>query len=416
MFKNFIPLASFNNWQSSWIMRVAESSYGKPLTGHKRNLFYSIFSGVFAGFILAASVLCFSIFLFNHNFTSELLLVFGAVFLKVTIFVFLVSMLLTEADDIKRIVKKNRKHEFLLSVLINSGAFIVVFILSLVFYSYYFTPSKYFSEIELSSQGCPNGKCEVSTIQPDLNISNVEETSENKLPKVEEEKEKNELGDGISFDALSIDEFDEFLVNSGFEDFSVKTTETKATSTFGEISLFPDKKGVDWGQFLAELDDVALNSPLHVDRKISSAIMKEVPFEIINDILNRGHELNGHHISSLARYFTVEEFQQLENYGIDLSADPSVGGSVLARSLLNKQGPELFDYLLTKDELVMDEDINVVKEVLSLSSKLNRPIKYTQQLIERGAPMTDETKEWIETDLRKKNLNYYVIVKSRLTY
>ena len=202
MFKNFIPLASFNNWQSSWIMRVAESSYGKPLTGHKRNLFYSIFSGVFAGFILAASVLCFSIFLFNHNFTSELLLVFGAVFLKVTIFVFLVSMLLTEADDIKRIVKKNRKHEFLLSVLINSGAFIVVFILSLVFYSYYFTPSKYFSEIELSSQGCPNGKCEVSTIQPDLNISNVEETSENKLPKVEEEKEKNELGDGISFDAF----------------------------------------------------------------------------------------------------------------------------------------------------------------------------------------------------------------------
>ncbi|MEO2266480.1 hypothetical protein V1358_03925 [Pseudoalteromonas sp. YIC-656] len=412
MLKNVIPLTSSNNWQSGWIMRVAESSYGKPLTGHKRNLVYSMFFGVFAGVALTALALCISIFLIKHPFTSELVLVQGIVFLKYAVFVFLVSMISTEADVLAKKIKENRKHYFVLAALINIGASIIVVFLSLVFYFYFIKPSESFNTTELYPYASPS---EVSTIQPNLTLSNVREISEKNLLKVEDGKGKSELVAGIDFDTLSIDKFDEFLVNSGFEEFSIKTTEAQMISSFGEISLFPDKN-VDWKQFLVELDDVALNSPRYVDFKISSAIMKEVPLEILNDILNRGHELNGNHITGLAKYFTVEEFQQLENYGIDLSAHDSIGGSALDRSLMNKQGPELFEYLLTKDELVMAEDVNVVKEALMLSSKFNRSIKYTQQLINRGAPVTDETKEWIETELRKENLVYYAIVKSQLTY
>ncbi|MEO2278864.1 hypothetical protein [Pseudoalteromonas pernae] len=412
MLKNVIPLTSSNNWQSGWIMRVAESSYGKPLKGHKRNLVYSIFFGVFGGAALTVLELCISIFLLNHPFSSELLLVHGLAFLKMTAFLFFISMLSTEADDIKDKIKENKKHVFVFTALINLGSAIIVFFSSLVFFTYFFAPNEYFNKTKLNSYTSPS---EVSTVQPNLTLSNVKEISEKNLLKVEDGKGKSELGAGIDFDTLSIDEFDEFLVNSGFEEFSIKTTEAQMISSFGEISLFPDKN-VDWKQFLVELDDVALNSPRYVDFKISSAIMKEVPLEILNDILNRGHELNGNHITGLAKYFTVEEFQQLENYGIDLSAHDSIGGSALDRSLMNKQGPELFEYLLTKDELVMAEDVNVVKEAIMLSSKFNRSIKYTQQLIDRGAPVTDETKEWIETQLRKENLIYYAIVKSQLTY
>ena len=87
---------------------------------------------------------------------------------------------------------------------------------------------------------------------------------------------------------------------------------------------------------------------------------------------------------------------------------------MLVRSLLNKAGPELFEYLLSKDELVLNDDIDIVKEVLMLSGRLNRPVKYVKMLIERGAPVTEDTKKWIESDLRKNNFKYYAVVKSRL--
>jgi hypothetical protein len=413
MIKHINLMPFFNDWHSSWIIRLAERVSGKPLIGHKRNVVFSVSRGLMVGIFVATIVLLASVFLNNKTDLISNLSLFGLVFFQGGFFGFLMTLVVTVSDGMMKKIKQNGKGNFLLSSFIFVASTALIVLISFVYFNNY-TPSRYFEKAASLSQSCVDGECTPAAIQSDeLNYAGKQASNKSAAEDVNGQ-EQNKFSSDF-FENLSKEEFDEHLETTGFKNFDIKSSSKKAYESFGEQSLFPDKKNVDWDIFLLELDEVASDSPQYADIKIRSAFQKEAPFEVVTAILNKGYQLNGSHLVTLAKYLTVDEFKKLENYGVNLSESSSTGANVLVRSLLNKAGPELFDYFLTIDELVLSDDVNVVKEVLKLSSQLNRPIEYTQKLIKMGAPVTAETKEWIENDLRKSNPNYYAIVKSRLS-
>lgn len=414
MTKHVTLMPFFNDGLRNLIIRFAERVSGKPLIGYKRNVVFSISVGLMVGIFVATIILLGSVFLNNRTHLTSNLSLFGLVFFQGAVFGFLITLVVSVSDDMMKEIKQKGKGNFLLSSFIYLASTALIVLIGFVYFNNY-TPSRYFEEASSSlSQSCVGGNCTPAAFQPDdLNYGDKQASNRRATDNVNGQ-EQNEFSPEF-FENLSKEEFDKHLETTGFKDFNIKSSSKKAYESFEKQNLFPDNKNVDWDIFLVELDEIASDSPQYADIKIRSAFQKEAPFEVVTAILNKGYQLNGSHLVTLAKYLNVDEFQKLENYGINISETSSTGANVLVRSLLNKAGPELFDYFLTIDELVLSDDVNVVKEVLKLSSQLNRPIKYTQRLIKMGAPVTDETKEWIENDLRKSNPNYYSIVKSRLS-
>ncbi|WP_435274036.1 hypothetical protein ACMAZF_11880 [Psychrobium sp. nBUS_13] len=235
-----------------------------------------------------------------------------------------------------------------------------------------------------------------------------------KLEYIDEIKESSNNNDLNKYANFSAEEFDDFLGENSFTDVSAVYTSKMIGKGFESISLFPDAKNTDWDMFLHELEEVSSNSTTQADIMILNALIKRPPFTVIEEVLKRGHQLNGNHAGFLVETFNVDELKVLENYGVDLSLTSSDGRNALVSSLLHNEGPAVFEYLLSKDALVLSEDVDVLKEVLILSSKLGRPTKFAQKLIDRGVIISDEAKHWIEHDLKKNNPRYHFLVKSQL--
>lgn len=252
---------------------------------------------------------------------------------------------------------------------------------------------------------CNEVNCDRSVVHPKQDIQ---------LEDVDEIIEPSSNEDLNRYANLSVKEFDEFFDESGFKDVSAVDTSKRLAKGFDNISLFKDSKDTEWDMFLSELEEARSNNPALVDSIILNGLIKRAPFTVIEDIVSKGHQLNGSHISILVKYFDVDELKTLENYGVDLSLTSSAGSNALIGSMLHQKGPEVFEYLLNSDDLVHSEDVDVLKEVLMLSSQLGRPIMFAQKLIDRGAEVSDDTKQWIEQDLKKSNPRYYSLVKSQL--
>lgn len=183
---------------------------------------------------------------------------------------------------------------------------------------------------------------------------------------------------------------------------------------FAGMSLFEQERVHDWAQYLEELEALSYTDKFAVPTKIYTALKNKAPFEIVEQIVLNGHELDGIHISALAMYLNVQQLQKLENYGVDLTLSTSASGSAIVNSLLHKGGSSVFEYLISKKELVSSTEFDVLKEVLVMSYNLERPPIYAKKLIERGAVVFEETKAWVENELKTKDPRYYSLVKVHL--
>lgn len=402
-------IQGISNWQSSSVINFVEKRTGKNLSCPYKILLLSTVYGLITGLIISSIEMVISFLIHNRFSLTYEPSIFLILFYQGAIFGFLNFTVLITSHDIKRRIKISETPNIFRLTLVSVLSTVLIFLISFIYFVY-FSPARFIEAPTLSTQHCNAPYC--------LTVSRTTAASADSTPLEDMSNQPAETSGGTGnankFKHLTKKEFDEYLEATGFDEFNIESTSKKIASSMGEISLFSEKNKVDWNQFLEELEQSTIESPRYADIKIMSALINEAPFEIVLEIMNRGHQLNGSHLLTLASYFTVDEFKKLENYGVDLSLPSGDGSNVLVRSLLNKAGPELFEYLLSKDELVLNDDIDIVKEVLMLSGRLNRPVKYVKMLIERGAPVTEDTKKWIESDLRKNNFKYYAVVKSRL--
>jgi hypothetical protein len=220
--------------------------------------------------------------------------------------------------------------------------------------------------------------------------------------------------EGADFSKLGAEELDYYFREHNFSDVSAVATINLIKERFAGISLFKQERVHDWAQYLEELEALSYTNKFAVPTKIYTALKNKAPFEIVEQIVLNGHELDGIDISALAMYLNVQQLQKLENYGVDLTLSTSASGSAIVNSLLHKGGSSVFEYLISKEELVSSTEFDVLKEVLVMSYDLKRPPIYAKKLIERGAVVSEETKAWVENELKTKDPRYYSLVKVHL--
>jgi len=88
--------------------------------------------------------------------------------------------------------------------------------------------------------------------------------------------------------------------------------------------------------------------------------------------------------------------------------------NALINSLINRENEDVYDYLLQKDELVFSENVDVLKQVIELSMVVDRDFEKAEKLYKRGAKVTEETRDWIEGDLKDLNFDLYLTLKEKI--
>lgn len=245
-----------------------------------------------------------------------------------------------------------------------------------------------------------------------------EKKSDGGVARTNNDDASNETDDSILIKSdpndreVSLKLFNELRDEYGIDEFSVQDRVKLIEETFS--GLFDDDEVEDWGEYLYELDSVALTKPSYTQVVISKAILNEVPFHVLVKILDRGHQLNGNHVSMLASTLSLEEFVILENYGVNITAPSSTGSNALVSSLFNKERDRLFNYFILNDQLAFTEEIDVFRAILETSSNLKFDTSYARKALDHGIPVSTNAKLWIESELKKKDLAFYKEVKSSL--
>ena len=184
-------------------------------------------------------------------------------------------------------------------------------------------------------------------------------------------------------------------------------------STFNNISLFKDEESRDWDAFLEKVDSVSESSPTYTNLVILEGVGGGAPFETLIKLLDRGYEFNGSVVSRLASKLSSNQIMTLENYGVDFTLY-SGNSNALINSLINRENEDVYDYLLQKDELVFSENVDVLKQVIELSMVVDRDFEKAEKLYKRGAKVTEETRDWIEGDLKDLNFDLYLTLKEKI--
>ncbi|MEM7419320.1 MAG: hypothetical protein AAF364_06255 [Pseudomonadota bacterium] len=213
-------------------------------------------------------------------------------------------------------------------------------------------------------------------------------------------------------DEFSISSFNKLRAEYGIDEFDLTERAEFIEKTFS--TLFDGEEVESWEIFLSELDEVASKKPAYIRLMISKAIVKKAPFGVVVEILNRGHDLNGNHVTILATRLNLDELKQLENFGVDITEPSLTGSNMLVSSLFNADRDEMFEYLLSVDELVYSEDIDVVKGVIEASRLLNYDATYARRVVSQGAEISADTRNWIENDLKLKDPSFYLKIKTEL--
>lgn len=212
--------------------------------------------------------------------------------------------------------------------------------------------------------------------------------------------------------SMTITRYNELMEQYGIEGFDIEERARFIEKTFS--SMFDDEKIEDWENYLLELDLIAEEKPAFVQVVISKGIANEVPFNVLVEVLDRGHELNGNHVSMLASRLNIEEFNVLENYGTNIAAPSLTGSNALISSLLNEQRDVMFEHFLANDRLVFSEDIDVLQGILETSSLLNFDASYARKAVEHGVLVSADTKKWIENELKTDDIDFYKEIKRTL--
>lgn len=211
---------------------------------------------------------------------------------------------------------------------------------------------------------------------------------------------------------MSIAELNQWLIDNGQEEFDINDRANLFESSLS--SVLERSEIENWSKYFVDLDRISATKPAYTGLHISKGISSGASFDIIVEILNRGYALNGSHVSMLATKLNVRELKELENYGVDLTAQSADGNNALVAALFNENRSQVFDYLLTKDQLVSNDSGNVVREVMRLSSILKLDFSYAQKVIDKGGSLSNETVNWIGSELKQSDAEYYQKVKEHL--
>lgn len=421
MAKHFLLFHSKKNFENSIAVRIIERYTGKKLTGYNLNLGFYLGTGIISTIFLSIIDAVFFVFDSNSPELSLTLKRFSFVFFLLSSFFLVTSLLAVVKDKWKdHLLSKGDKNEYAISIMLNIMYSVIAVPVFWFFLSVYPSQSKNFS-IDVGSVQSQDlfSKCKDCDQKNSIQENHLLTSNRIFLSESDKFKSENKLSDlnSLDLEAENLKKLNELV------DRITNVNINEITNAFGNISLTNEEKPTSWEEFLIELDSVhtenSFEASIYKSRMIFTALTNQAPVSVILEILNRGHQLDGIHTGVIATYLSLEEIKELENYGVDFSSENQKAGSnsnALTNSLFNKYGPEVYEYLLTKDSLVFSQDFDVVTEVLRISSELNRPIHYTQKLIDRGAVMTEKTKYWIENDLRNNNPKYYSLVSSKLVY
>jgi hypothetical protein len=221
-----------------------------------------------------------------------------------------------------------------------------------------------------------------------------------------------------SLENMSLEELNQWLKDNGDENIDLEKRQKLIEQSLTEVSLLDDEVTDtninNWDEFFLELELLVSTKPLFVSQGISKLIRGNPSFEILVEALNRGYSFNGNHISMLSGTLSVEELQTLVSYGVDLTAPSSGGSNALVGALFNVKNKDVFDYLLSFDDIVYSEEVNVLREVLDYSSMLRYDFSYAQKVLDRGVEVTEETAFWIENDLKRNDYDFYKKVKDKI--
>jgi hypothetical protein len=199
---------------------------------------------------------------------------------------------------------------------------------------------------------------------------------------------------GLEFDIKDID-VDQIELDSATEE------------TFKQYaSLISADPIINADEFLSEYDELILKAPDAVDLILVRAISGGLEIEHLLDILNRGGELNGGHLSVLLTDRTLEEIKLLENYGLDIQQNTVSGRDVLADALLNSDREAVFDYLILNRGLDPTLASQTLLDVITRSEKLRLGDSYIKKLVQKGASLDDDDKKLVE-ELSRNNPEFY---------
>lgn len=215
---------------------------------------------------------------------------------------------------------------------------------------------------------------------------------------------------------MTFDEFNRWLLENGLEKYDIEKQKRLFEIVFKSVSINDESKRIEnWQDFFIQLEEVTVTNPESASALIADAIKSEPEFDVLIEILNRGYTFDGNHVAMLASNLDLEKIQRLENYSVDLNVSSSAGTNALISSLFNSEDRSVFEYFLSKDRLVFSEDIDVLKEVLDTSSLLGLDVFYAKQLLDRGVEVKNETRLWIESDLKQEDYDFYLKVKDSLS-
>ena len=208
---------------------------------------------------------------------------------------------------------------------------------------------------------------------------------------------------------MSVSEVDQLLHRLGLEEFSVIRRGEIFKSAF-DVSLddfLTQNEEKDMSGFFSELDEVASTTPVYTQMYIMKGLMISPSLDTAIEIINRGHSIDGNHVTLLAQNLTVNEIMELENYGVNFAETSFDGSNALISSLFNEPSSGAFEYLLNKEGMLDSSNVDVVREIMVNSNLLGRDFSYAQQAIEKGGSLSQETIMWLESDVQQLYPEYY---------
>ena len=208
---------------------------------------------------------------------------------------------------------------------------------------------------------------------------------------------------------MSVSEVDQLLHRLGLEQFSVIRRGEIFKSAF-DVSLddfLTQNEEKDMSGFFSELDEVASTTPVYTQMYIMKGLMISPSLDTAIEIINRGHSIDGNHVTLLAQNLTVNEIMELENYGVNFAETSFDGSNALISSLFNEPSSGAFEYLLNKEGMLDSSNVDVIREIMVNSNLLGRDFSYAQQAIEKGGSLSQETIMWLESDVQQLYPEYY---------
>lgn len=168
------------------------------------------------------------------------------------------------------------------------------------------------------------------------------------------------------------------------------------------------KKVQDWGSLINSYDNLDMKSKEILDILVGKAIVDDASLDVIVDLLSRGTEISGDHLSLLVVKRSLDDLKTLENYGLDITLFSSSNTNVYSHALLNTDRDRLFDYFVARQvPLENERGGDVLMDVMERSARYEFGPRYVELLVQQsGARITEEHRRTLES-LKDSNFDFY---------